>query len=69
MSLKWIAQRLDMGSWTYVSNLLQGAPKEVINGVTSQQLTLIRLTPALKPACLDSWHAHYASSAPGAATT
>jgi hypothetical protein len=23
MSLKWIAQRLHMGSWTYVSNLLQ----------------------------------------------
>ncbi len=23
MSLKWIAQRLQMGSWTYVSNLLQ----------------------------------------------
>jgi hypothetical protein len=24
MSLKWIAQRLHMGSWTYVSNLLHG---------------------------------------------
>ncbi len=23
MSLKWIAQRLQMGSWTYVSNLLR----------------------------------------------
>lgn len=23
MSLKWIAQRLSMGSWTYVSNLLK----------------------------------------------
>ncbi len=22
MSLKWIAQRLEMGTWTYVSNLL-----------------------------------------------
>jgi hypothetical protein len=22
MSLKWLAQRLQMGSWTYVSNLL-----------------------------------------------
>jgi len=22
MTLKWIAQRLNMGSWTYVSNLL-----------------------------------------------
>jgi hypothetical protein len=22
MSLKWVAQRLQMGSWTYVSNLL-----------------------------------------------
>jgi hypothetical protein len=26
VSLKWIAQRLDMGSWTYVSNLLQAPP-------------------------------------------
>ncbi|HVX56710.1 MAG TPA: transposase [Candidatus Saccharimonadales bacterium] len=26
MSLKWIAQRLQMGSWTYVSNLLHGPP-------------------------------------------
>jgi hypothetical protein len=25
MSLKWIAQRLDMGSWTCVSNLLHTA--------------------------------------------
>ena len=24
MSLKWIAERLSMGSWTYVSNLLSG---------------------------------------------
>jgi len=24
MSLKWIAQRLQMGSWTYISNLLNG---------------------------------------------
>ena len=23
MSLKWIAERLQMGSWTYVSNLLR----------------------------------------------
>jgi hypothetical protein len=28
MSLKWIAHRLQMGSWTYVSNLL--APRSVI---------------------------------------
>jgi hypothetical protein len=27
MSLKWIAQRLQMGSWTYVSNLLNEAPQ------------------------------------------
>ncbi len=27
MSLKWIAQRLGMGSWTYVSNLLGQKPK------------------------------------------
>ncbi len=26
MSLKWIAQRLHTGSWTYVSNLLHGTP-------------------------------------------
>jgi len=26
MSLKWIAQRLQMGSWTYVSNLLHERP-------------------------------------------
>jgi len=26
MSLKWIAQRLQMGSWTYVSNLLNAKP-------------------------------------------
>jgi hypothetical protein len=27
MSLKWIAQRLHMGSWTYVSNLLNEPPE------------------------------------------
>jgi hypothetical protein len=27
MSLKWIAQRLQMGSWTYVSNLLNETPQ------------------------------------------
>ena len=27
MSLKWIAQRLHMGSWTYVSNLLHEKPR------------------------------------------
>ena len=27
VSLEWIAQRLDMGSWTYVSNLLQAPPQ------------------------------------------
>jgi len=26
MSLQWIADRLHMGSWTYVSNLLRQAP-------------------------------------------
>ena len=26
MNLKWIAQRLHMGSWTYVSNLLNEQP-------------------------------------------
>jgi hypothetical protein len=26
MILKWIAQRLHMGSWTYVSNLLKEQP-------------------------------------------
>ena len=28
MSLKWIAQRLRVGSWTYVSNLATAKPKE-----------------------------------------
>ena len=28
MSLKWIAQRLQMGSWTYVSNLLSRRPDD-----------------------------------------
>ena len=28
MSLKWIAQRLHMGSWTYVSNLLHEKPRQ-----------------------------------------
>ena len=27
MSLKWTAQRLQMGSWTYVSNLLNEQPQ------------------------------------------
>jgi hypothetical protein len=27
MSLKWIAQRLQMGSWTYVSNLPNEPPQ------------------------------------------
>ena len=27
MSLKWIAERLHMGSWTYVSNLLNEPPQ------------------------------------------
>ena len=27
MSLKWIAQRLQMGTWTYVSHLLNEPPK------------------------------------------
>jgi hypothetical protein len=27
MNLKWIAQRLQMGTWTYVSNLLNEPPK------------------------------------------
>jgi hypothetical protein len=26
MSLKWVAQRLHVGSWTYVSNLLNAKP-------------------------------------------
>jgi len=28
MSLKWIAQRLEMGSWTYVFNLLSAKPTQ-----------------------------------------
>jgi hypothetical protein len=27
MSLKWIAQRLQMGTWTYVSSLLNEKPE------------------------------------------
>ena len=27
MTLKWIAKRLHMSSWTYVSNLLSGQPQ------------------------------------------
>jgi len=27
MSLKWIAERLQMGTWTYVSNLLNAPPQ------------------------------------------
>jgi len=30
MSLKWIAARLDMGRWTYMSNLL-GADPQLLN--------------------------------------
>jgi hypothetical protein len=29
MSLKWIAEQLEMGSWTYVSNLLVGTTKSL----------------------------------------
>jgi hypothetical protein len=29
MSLKWIANRLEMGSWTYVFNLLNAKPKHL----------------------------------------
>jgi len=32
MSLKWIARRLHMGSWTYVSNLLNEKRKKTICG-------------------------------------
>ena len=32
MSLKWIAQRLNMGSWTYVSNLLNELPHTAPQG-------------------------------------
>ena len=32
MSLKWIAQRLYMGSWTYVSNLLNEQPPNASAG-------------------------------------
>ena len=39
MTLKWIAQRLQMGSWTYVSNLVNG---ELQPGAGSQeQLALV----------------------------
>src|ERR1035437_3112793 len=32
MSLKWIAERLQMGSWTYVSNLLNEPPQTLPQG-------------------------------------
>ena len=32
MSLKWIADRLHMGSWTYVSNLLNEQPQTASQG-------------------------------------
>ena len=32
MSLKWIAERLQMGSWTYVSNLLNEQPQTAPQG-------------------------------------
>ena len=38
LSLKWIAQRLDMGSWTYVSNLLRAAAQGAAS--VQQQLLL-----------------------------
>ncbi len=38
VSLKWIAQRLQMGSWTYVSNLLHGTP--AVKPPAQQQLPL-----------------------------
>jgi hypothetical protein len=38
VSLKWIAQRLQMGSWIYVSNLRQGTPE--IASPAQQQLPL-----------------------------
>ena len=36
--VSWTARRLDMGSWTYVSNLLYGAPSATPQ--TQQQLQL-----------------------------
>jgi hypothetical protein len=43
MSLKWTAERLRMGSWTYISNLLHGmhrtapaAPQSRPQGVTGR---------------------------------
>jgi REP element-mobilizing transposase RayT len=38
MSLKWIVRRLDMGSWTYVSNLRHAAPQQAASA--QQQLLL-----------------------------
>ncbi len=40
MSLKWIANRLQMGSWTYVSNLLHGLPQAQATPQVQQQLLL-----------------------------
>jgi len=48
MSLKWIAQRLRMGSWTYVSNLLNenAARKKSINSEDRHLHVIDRPTPA-----------------------
>jgi putative transposase len=44
MTLKWIAHRLEMGSWTYVSNLLRAPPPQP----QQQQLPLCIPEPAVR---------------------
>jgi hypothetical protein len=59
MNLKWIAQRLHMGSWTYVSNQLKEQPPNaaatgkavpaIIETLTKGHLGLARLQQPLPP--------------------
>jgi hypothetical protein len=41
MSLKWIAQQLHMGSWTYVINLLSRRPDDLPLEVNRRQRELV----------------------------
>jgi len=41
MRLKWIAERLAMGSWSNVSNLLAAGKKNLNNGKSVKSETLL----------------------------
>ena len=45
MTLKWIAQRLHTGSWTYVSNLLHQNQPHNVNSDDARCLRSVRLPP------------------------